>query len=171
MWAGYSPDNNLMKKILSTRILSLKYIEPGLGFYVYAKNDVKIDIKSTVISATCQKKIDSDEFGVVYDTGTSKDIVFNDDKSIGVGSRYLSHHKRGIYNDTRVALIYPKIDKLHSEKQILKYGPAVPKVKIRFNKAYEAMTYYIYDYNTRVCYEGILPSAKIPPYSVLKKLD
>lgn len=169
-WAGYSPDDELMDKILDTRIISLRYIEPNIGFYVYAKKDTKVDIKSTIVNEICQKKIDDSAFEVLLDSGVDDGTSYNKRKSIGVKSRYLSHHKRGVYNDTRVMLIYPKLKLLDKKENMLAYGPAKPKSKINFNKAYEGKTFYMYDYHTKECYEGILPSVKIPPFSVLKKL-
>lgn len=169
-WAGYSPKDKLMTKIQDTRILSLKYIEPKKGFFVLTKKDMKVKIKSTQINSICREKIENPDFDTILDSGVDSEYVYEKRKSIGIKSRYFTHHKQGIYNDTRVMLIYPKLQLLGKKNEMFAYGPAVPKTKIIFNKAYEGKTFYIYDYHTKECYKGILPSLKVPPFSVLKKL-
>ncbi len=167
-WAGYSPNEKLMDKIVSTRILYLKYIEPNIGFYAYALKDTRVDIKNTSIAKSCQEKIDAG-YSVITASGIDKEVVYNKEKNIGIKSRYSSHYKRGVYDDTRVLLIYSKTDK-KSNTKLLKYGPASPRVMLHYTKEYQEKHFFIYDYLNKGCYEGILPSMKIPPFSSLKKL-
>lgn len=169
-WAGYSPDKLLLNKIMQRRILLLKYIEPKKGFYVYSDKDVKVAVKSTSMTNICQKKIDTGKFETLLSSGVSKDMVFSETHDIGVKSRYLSHQKRGIYDDTRVMLIYSKLPKSSSAKKLLHYGPAVPKVMLSYDKKYQNKNFYMYDFFKKECYLGIFPSRKIPPFSTLKKL-
>lgn len=168
-WAGYSPNKDLMKKILSTRILYLKYVEPGLGFYLYSKKSIKVDIVGSYMNKICQDKL-SGGLSFLLDSAVIDTKSFDKDADMGITSRYLSHQRRGVYNDTRVALIYKKADKLIQGKKLLKYGTAKPKVKFKFNKGYEENRFYVYDYYEKECYEGIFPSMKIPPFATLKKL-
>lgn len=168
-WAGYSPSKNLQDKIESTRILSLKYIEPNLEFFVLSSKDISVTIISSKINAVCQKFIDSKEFGTLVDTAFKQSYRTSKNDSIGIKTRYFSHQKRGEYSDSRVVLIYPKID-IFNKTKLEKYGPAEPKVFINYDKAYEEKKFYIYDFFHKSCYKGIFPSKRVPPFSTLIKL-
>jgi hypothetical protein len=83
-------------------------------------------------------------------------------------SRYFSHHEKGIYNDTRIVLIYPKLEA--KTKRSYKYGPAMPKTFFEFSKEYEAKKFFVYDFKEQKCFEGIFPSMQIPPFPTLKEI-
>ena len=167
-WAGYSPLKENETLILGTRILSLKKIEPNRKFYVYAKNSVTVQIESTPVSGVCKKYMSDNTYAFLTDSGIDDAMVYNVDKSMGVKSRYLSHYKRGIYNESRITLIYPKLET--KEKVGFKYGPAVPKSMLEYAKEYEEMKFYMFDYKENKCYEGTFPSMKVPPFASLKEL-
>ncbi len=167
-WAGYSPNKKLMNKIKTTRILILKYIEPSIGFFIHTKKSTKVKIKSTLIDKMCQKKLDNGYLTIVS-SGINKNIIYNKEMTMGIKSRYSSHYRRGIYNDTRVLLIYPKIDNF-SQKNLLKYGPGNPKTLLRYDKKYENKKFLIFDFYKKSCYMGIYPSLTTPPFSSLKKI-
>ena len=163
LWAIYAPRESF------NDMLFLKYLEPKVTFFVLAKKDVKIEIKSNHVSSTCASLLnDTNKYAFVTDSGIHRDYTLSHDARMLLQSRYYSHHDRGIYNDTRVTLIYPKIKS--DKKKIFKYGPANPKVAIKFPKAYEGRLFYIYDYKQEKCFEGHFPSEKIPPFPILKEL-
>ena len=168
-WAAYSPVKNLEEMMSETRVLALKKIEPGIGFYVYAKKSMRVDIKHVKMSEACMKFINDDNFDTLIDSGTSDDATQNSTKSMAIQSRYFSHYRRGVYDESRVMLIYPKL-KLKGTFAY-KYGPASPKVMLKYAKEYEESAFYIYDFKDEQCYSGKFPSQKIPPFSSLKKLD
>lgn len=163
LWAIYAPKENF------NNMLFLKYLEPKVTFFVLAKEDVKIEIKSNHLNATCLALLnDTKKYDFVTDSGRNRDYTLSHDGTMLLQSRYYSHHDRGIYNDTRVTLIYSKIKS--DKKKIFKYGPANPKIAIKFPKAYEGKLFYIYDYKQEKCFEGRFPSEKIPPFPILKEL-
>ncbi len=163
IWAIYSP-----KKTFKD-MLFLKYLEPNVTFFVLAKKDTKVDIKSNHLSSTCASLVnDTKKYAFVTDSGIERDYTLSADETMLLQSRYYSHHDRGIYNDTRVTLIYPKLKS--DKKKMFKYGPANPKVAIKFPKAYEGTLFYIYDYKQEKCFAGRFPSIKIPPFPTLKEL-
>lgn len=166
-WAGYSPKISLQKKMANTRILSLKFIEPGLGFYVYALEDTKVNIYTTQINQQCQKAIDQG-FEVIIATGRDKEMVFDKNKTIGIESRYKPHYRQGVYNDSRVAMIYK--DMKSSSKKLLHYGIVQPSILLSYSKEREDSYFFVYDYLFQECYLGAFPSQKIPPFSSLKKI-
>lgn len=168
VWAGYSPVQEIQRKIFHTRILALKKIEPNLGFYVYAKKALQVKIVSPLMHRSCKGLLQSGDYDAITDSGIDSATVYNKAKSIGVKSRYISHYRRGIYDDTRVTLIYPKSDS--AKKVQYRYGPAVPKSMIEYAKEYEEKKFYMYDYRVQKCYMGIFPSRKIPPFASLKEL-
>jgi hypothetical protein len=168
-WAGYSPNKEIQKEIRSTRILSLQYIEPNVIFYVYSQKIQTIGTVSTSLSQSCLDKIDNTKISTLLDSGINKDNIKNSTKSIYLQSKYMSHYKSGIYNDSRVLLIYPKLDKVTS-KNLLRYGPANPRVMLHYAKEYEGKEFYIFDYLKKQCYRGLFPSMKIPPFSNLSKI-
>jgi len=164
LWAMYTNDKNYKRD----NLLFLKYLEPNITFFVLANKNVKVDIKSISINEACQKFIDNKLFDTIYDSGISKDIIANNNNTMSIQSRYYPHHKRGLYDDTRVVLIYPKINT--KTKATLDYGPAKPKIKIKYAKEYENKSFYVYDYKLQSCYKGVFPSAKIPPFPILREV-
>lgn len=166
VWALYSPSKSIQDKMYETRLLLLKNIEPNIGFYVYAKKALKVKIRSIGINKSCQKIIATKEYDTLLSSGNTQGMVFNSEESMGVKSRYFSHHRRGVYDDTRVLFIYKKPHT--KQKAVYKYGPALPKVQLKFSKEYEGETFYMYNYKNRSCYKGVFPSIKIPPLSSLK---
>ena len=162
-WAGYSPKKELMSKIKSTRILELRYIEPKRGFYVLSQKAMRVAIASKLPNAQCQKFMQNSNFDVIYDSGIDKAFSFNGIKSAAVASRYFSHTRKGVYNDSRVAIMVPKLKKLSTNKIAKKYAPAVPKIMIHFNEAYADKKFYAYDYLNESCHKGYFPSKRKPP--------
>ena len=167
-WAGYSPQKNNLDMMLNTRILSLKKIEPNRGFYVYAKSSEKVNIVTTVQKGVCKTLMSDDNYAFLTDSGIDSDTQYNEKKSIGLKSRYFSHYKRGVYSESRITLIYPKI-KVEKVAE-LKYGPAVPKSTIEYTKEYENLNFYMFDHKKGKCYQGIFPSMKTPPFASLKEM-
>lgn len=165
VWAMYAPNKNYPE----TKILFLKYLEPKVKFFVLATKDTNIDIKSTNLGDACKKLQEDPAYDFITDSGISREPTFSKDGSISIRSRYYSHNTKGLYSDTRVMLIYPKLKS--KNKASLKYGPATPKVAFKFSKEYEAKKFYTYDYKEQKCYQGVFPSLRIPPFPVLKKLD
>ena len=149
--------------------LYVKYIEPHMIFYVYATKAKKLKIESTHIDSVCQKLIDTKGFKLVLDSGLTKEATFSEDKTISLNSRYFSHYTRGVYNDTRIVMIYKELP-TEVKKATYRYGPAEPKSMIHFAKEYEGKEFYMYDFYEKACYKGLLPSMKIPPFAVLQKL-
>jgi len=169
-WAGYSPVTKIQEKIASTRILSLRYIEPRVGFYIYAIKNITIKTDATVINKQCQKIIDKG-YTTLIATAVDKKVVSNQDKSLAIKSRYASHYRRGIYNDSRVAFIFD--EKKHLKKsshKMLTYGPIVPAVMIQYDESLQDSWFFVFDYFKKECYRGIYPSKKVPPFSSLSKL-
>ncbi|MDF1883166.1 hypothetical protein JHD49_04370 [Sulfurimonas sp. SAG-AH-194-C21] len=163
LWAIYAPKETF------SNMLFLKYLEPNSTFFVLAKQDSEIKIKHNTLNSTCQKFVDNKtEYSSVLDSGISRDYTVSKDGKMSLQSRYFSHHDRGIYNDTRTVLIYPKYKT--TTKNSLKYGPANPKVAIIFPKVYEAKKFYIYDFKQEKCFGGIFPSIKNPPFPILKEM-
>ena len=170
LWAGYSPQKELMQQILSTRLLGLKSVEPLQNLYVYALQEAQIKIESIRPNETCQKLLaDTQKYAFLVDSGLDAKEVSNKENTMSLRSRYGAHFMRGIYDDTRVMLIYPKI-KIQSKKR-MNYGPVVPKVALGFAKEYEGMDFYMFDYKDQECYQGVFPSIQRPPVPALKKLE
>jgi hypothetical protein len=168
-WAGYSPHKEFMELILSTRVLGLKSIEPRFGFYILSKKALNVPIKSIELAQVCLEKKESSGYGFITASAYDSAINISTDNSVGFESRYTSHYTRGVYDDTRLMLIYPKLE-ITVGKKLLKYGPAVPKARVHYVKEYEEKKFYVFDYKTKNCYEGVFPSRKIPPFPTLKKL-
>lgn len=167
-WAGYSGDEKLKAHISTTRIINLEDIEANTGFYLYSNRSAKIKIESKKINNICKEYMNNSKNLVITDSGMDTAISYNEDKSMGVKSRYIPHYRRGIYSDSRVMLIYPKIEVISKVK--LKYGPAKPKILLNFAKEYEGKEFYVYSYKDEKCFKGIFPSKMIPPFSSLKEL-
>lgn len=167
-WAGFSPQKNLQSIMQDTRILSLKKIEPNRGFYVYATRSINVNIQSVEISSSCKKIINNNKFTTLTNSGTNNAKTYNKDKTISIKSRYLSHHRIGIYDETRIMFIYPRLES--KTKDINKYGPANPKALIEYSEAYEEKKFYMFDFKQEKCFEGRFPSKMVPPFSSLKEL-
>jgi len=169
-WAGYSPKDTLMKKIKQTRILELKYIEPNRGFYVLSSKAMRVAISSKVANEQCQKIMKNKNYDIIYDSGIDKAFSYNGIKSVALASRYFSHNRKNIYNDSRIIIIVPKLKKLSTNKTPKKYGPAIPKMMIHFNEAYQEQQFYAYDFLNESCHMGYFPSKRKPPAPTMKKL-
>jgi len=169
-WAGYSANKSYHDMMQDIRILNLKYIEPSLGFYVYANKKITLRIISTLRPKSCQKILESGKYNMLQHS------VFKDSKAqdrLGAMSLitiYQSHYRRGQYNDTRVELFYPKDIKIKKDSSSLVYGTIEPRFRAEYAKEYEERKFYVADYFTKNCYEGVFPSKKTPPYPMLKKL-
>ncbi len=169
-WASYSPKDTLMQKIKQTRILELKYIEQGRGFYVLSSKAMRVAIASIVPNEQCQKFLKDINYDVIYDSGIDKAFTYNDIKSLSLSSRYFSHNREGVYNDSRVMIMVAKPKKLSKNKTPKKYAPAVPKMIILFNEAYQEQQFYAYDFLNNTCHVGYFPSKKKPPAPTMKIL-
>ena len=161
MWASNQPTKGQ---------LYLKYIEPHMTFFLYTPKSEKVKIVSSKVDAVCQKLIDTDGYETVTDSGLTKEATLSSDKSVSVNSRYFSHYTRGVYNDTRIVMIYKELP-TKVKKATFRYGPAEPKSMIKFAKEYEGQKFYMYDFYEKACYQGILPSMRIPPFAVLRKIS
>ena len=170
LWAGYTPNQMLMKKMQEAQILQLKYIEPHQEFYVLSPKKQEISIISEIPNAQCQALIKNENYEVLADSGLDDAFTFNDAKSIGLRSRYYSHTRKGVYNDSRVMIIVPKLQKLSTNKEYKKYGPAIPKMMLHFNEAYAEKVFYAYDFLEESCRKGKFPSYKTPPAPVMQKV-
>ena len=162
--ATYSPTDSQGQK----EILLLNYLEPHVTFFVLAKSDTTLDIKSTELNESCRKIIQNNNYEYMTSSALNKEASSSEDKTISFKTRYLTLYERGQYNDTRVMLIYPKVDS--NKKASYKYGPASPKISISYAKEYEEKEFYTFDYKNKKCYKGIFPSMRIPPYPILEDI-
>ena len=144
------------------KILLLRYLEPHVRFFVLAKTDTSIEIKSIKINNSCKKMMQDEEYNFMINSALDENPTASKDKTLSIKTRYFTHHEKGIHNETRVMLIYPKVDS--KGKASFRYGPASPRVALRFAKEYEGKKFYIYDYKLQKCHEGLFPSPKIPPF-------
>lgn len=167
-WAAYSADEKIQEQIRSTRILWLKSIEPHKELYIYARKTVALSLEPIAIGSQCMEMMQKDSYHFITSSGLDKDPISNPHSTLFLKSRYIGHYKRGIYDDTRITLIYPKKEIKGEAK--LNYGPAEPKAAIKYAKEYEDETFYMFDYKNKGCYEGVFPSMKKPPIAALKKL-
>jgi hypothetical protein len=170
LWAAYSPRADLMKKIKESKLLTLKYIEPRRAFYVLATKSMKTTIHSKVPNAQCQALMKNKNYEILYDSGIDNAFTFNTDTTLGLRSRNFSHTRRGVYNDSRVMIIVPKLKKYAADKTYRKYGPAIPKMMLLFNAAYAEKEFYAYDFLEESCRKGFFPSPKAPPAPVMLKV-
>ncbi|MEA3512539.1 MAG: hypothetical protein U9R37_02960 [Campylobacterota bacterium] len=149
-------------------ILDLYAIENGVKYTIKSKKNRSINIVEKTISEVCLKYKDDKNYNFIEDSGTNKAATIDDKESIALSSRYISNQKRKKYTDTKTVLIYPKQKKVSTMKY--KYGPGNPRVLLQFSKEYEGKNFYIYDYFTQKCYQGIFPSPKIPPFRDLREI-
>jgi len=164
LWGVFSHEKIVQDK----EMLLLKDLEPNVTFFVLVSSDFRVAIKSNSVNLTCKKIMEDKGYAMLLDTGMTKGYALSKDAGMSVRSRYLSHHDRGIYNDTRVMLIYKKLKS--KTKRSYNYGPAAPKVAFEFTKEYEGQKFYLYDFKKQKCYMGIFPSMRIPPFPMLKEL-
>jgi len=150
----------------STRILALKDVEPGIGFYVYANSDTKVKIVTNKIGTVCQEYVENKKYANLIDSGIDDDFAHDNSRAIKFKSRYLPHYRRGVYDDSRVMFIYPKLKTTKTESYT--YAPAIPKSQIEYTKEYEGVEFYMYDYKYKKCYVGNFPSKQIPPFATLR---
>ncbi|MEA1983638.1 MAG: hypothetical protein U9N39_08830 [Campylobacterota bacterium] len=164
LWAIYAPEH----KYPEGEILFLKNLEPDVAFFVLANDETTVKTVSKRVDAECRKYLNDNSYSMITDSGISKESEISREKNIAIRSRYFSHNERGLYDETRVMLIYPKLTS--KAKRSYKYGPASPKVALEFTKKYEEKKFYIYDYKQEKCFEGVFPSIKIPPFPILKEI-
>lgn len=164
MWAFYTPDEN----VSYPNMLALHYLEAYVVFFVWSPKKMQVQIHASRMDRVCQSFLDSKKFELIVDSGNGDELSSNGSNSIKVASRYYSYHDKRRYDDTRIALIAPKLKKV--SKPLYRYGPAKPKLLLQYAKEYENKKFYIYDYKHEQCYMGIFPSPKFPPFPNLKKL-
>ncbi len=165
-WAGFTLDQTILKDL--KEMLLLKYLEPNVTFFVLATKNSYVRVKHATMNERCSKIIATERYNVLYDSGLTTENIKESKEPMIFSSRYHSHEYRGFYNDTRVALIYPKLKA--TSKATLKYGPAEPTVMFHYAKEYAQKKFFVYDYLEKNCYEGTFPSKKYPPLPVLTKL-
>lgn len=168
-WAGYSANQSYRDMMQNVRILDLRYIEPSLGFYVYANKKITLPIVSTLRPKSCQKILESGDYKMLAHSAFKNAKA--QDRGMSLITIYQSHYRRGLYTDTRVELFYPKDIKIKKEETPLVYGTIEPRFRAEYAKEYQEQKFYVADYFTKNCYEGIFPSKKIPPFPILKKLQ
>lgn len=164
LWAIYSPFKRIKGKVLL-----LEYLEPNITFFVLATKDIKIDIKSNFIDDKCRNFIDNGKYNYILDSGIDMGEYIDTKNNITIKSRYFSHHELGFFRETRVMLIYPRLDSFDDGVK-LTYGPANPKIVIKYDKNYQNKIFYVYDYKYKKCFKGAFPSKKIPPFPLLEEL-
>jgi len=166
LWAGFTLKQSVLKDI--KEMLLLKYLEPNVTFYILSDRDIMIKIKYNTLNNICKKIVNDKRYDFIEDSGIDNKPTYSHDGSIGVMPRYHSQFDRGIYDDTRITLIYPKIktDKNANKK----YGPADPFILLKYAKEYENKAFYIYDYLQKKCSRGVFPSKKTPPVPLLQEL-
>lgn len=170
-WAGYSANKNYRDMMQNRRILDLKYIEPTLGFYVYANKKITLPIASTHRPKSCQKILESGDYAMLMHSAFNGSQMRDRVRGMSLGTLYQSHYRRGIYSDTRVELFYPKDIKIKKDAKALVYGTIEPRFRAEYAKEYQEQKFYVADYFTKECYEGIFPSKRVPPFPILKKLQ
>jgi len=163
-WAMYSPKNSYPKG----KGLFLKYLEPYTTFFVLANEALSVEVKNKSINDSCKKLMKDTNFDFFIDSGKNQKPTMSRDNSISLASRYHSHHEKGIYDDTRVIVIYPKIPT--KTKVTYRYGQASPKIQLQFAKEYENQKFYTYDFKKEKCQRGIFPSKKVPPFPILQEV-
>jgi len=166
LWAGFTLKQSVLKDI--KEMLLLKYLEPDITFFVLSDRDLMIKSKHNSVNSICKKIMNDKRFSFIEDSGVDDKPTYAKDSSIAVMPRYRSEFNRGVYDDTRIILIYPKIkaDKNANHK----YGPADPFILLKYAKEYENKPFYVYDYLQQKCSGGVFPSKKMPPQPLLKEL-
>ena len=167
-WALYSPRSEIRSLAREHRLLELQSIEPNLKFYVYANKSLNVKIAPNKMNETCLALSKKEGYLTLVDSGLNSNVQKDETHKISLASRYAAHYRRGVYNGTRVALIYPKIDV--ESNNVFRYGPAIPKAQLSYPKEYEEKIFYMFDYKFNKCYEGVFPSMKVPPFGMLKEL-
>jgi len=164
LWAVYAPN----KKYPKDNILFLKYLEPNITFFVLANEDVKVKTNGKKINKSCLKAMNTPGVSTLLSSAFNENISVSKDNSMSFKTRYLSHHTKGLYDDTRLLLIYEDLNS--TRKASYRYGPAKPRAVINFTKEYEAKSFFIYDYKLEKCFKGVFPSVKIPPLPILQEI-
>ena len=164
LWAMNTQNKTFAKDI----ILSLEYLEPNITFFVLAKKDIEVKIQSLLVSESCKKIMQHEKYDFIVDSGITREYTVSEDKNVSLKSRYYSHNEVGIYSETRTMLIYPKITS--KTKRDKMYGPAKPKIELRFTSEYEGKKFFVYDFKEQKCFMGVFPSKKIPPYPTLREI-
>ena len=165
-WAGFTLDQTILKDL--KKMLLLKYLEPNVIFFVLATEKTSVDVKYNFMNKRCSNILLSGRYHALYDSGLTTENKKESNADMIFSSRYHSHEYRGFYDDTRVALFYPKLKT--TSKATLKYGPAEPTVMFHYAKEYAQKKFFVYDFLEKNCYEGTFPSRKYPPLPVLTKL-
>ena len=165
-WALFFHKDNPIKTIDNS--LFLESVEANQTLFVKTKQPTTIKITTTQIYGSCKTYLNNPNFSSILASGRDEKISFSNDKTIGITPRYSTNFHRGYYNDSRVVLIYPKLQ-THTKK-LLSYGPAEPYISLKYSAAYESKEFFIFDYMDKQCYKGIFPSSKIPPYPLLQVL-
>jgi hypothetical protein len=71
-------------------------------------------------------------------------------------------------SDSKYMLIYKKDTKI--SKSLKLYELISPRLRITYPKNYESSKFYLYDLGKKICFIGIFPSDKVPPFPVLHEL-
>lgn len=166
-WAYFSPSAYNPN---DAQALSLKYLEPNVKYYVFASKSSNLMIYANMMNEQCLGLLHSGKYNFFVNSIFDNKAAVTQDKSLALQTRYLTNYEKGMYDDTRVALLYPKIHTHLDHKRVYKYGPAIPKIALAFVKEYEGKVFYVYDYKFGKCYKGVFPSIKIPPFPILKEL-
>jgi len=170
-WAAYSPHRHYSVMMYNQRILDLKYIEPSLGFYVYATKKIRLPIVSTQLTPSCAELVTNDTYSMLTHSAFEPKPSADAAADISLQTLYKTHYRRGLYTDTRVMLLYPNLEtEGKKEAKKSRYAPVEPRAKIEYSKEYAEKKFYLFDYFTKECYEGYFPSKRIPPYPTLKRL-
>lgn len=170
LWAAYSSSKVLMQKMHKDTLLELRYIEPNKEFYVLSKKAMRVAIRFKLPNKACQKIMKNPHYELLENSGTAEVMSYNKDKTLAFASRYFSHQRKGIYNDSRVLLMIPKLTYFSKDTKLKRYAPALPKIRIVFNKAYVDKEFYAYDYLNERCYKGYFPSKKRPPAPTMQTI-
>jgi len=153
----------------SKKIL-LKFLEENNYFYLYSTKSFILKINSTSISDKCQEIINGKKYKVLLSSAFDGKLQYHQDDAIGVRTRYIPNFKKNSITDTRILLIYPKVKNV-TYKALFKYSPILPYVFLNFAREYEGKHFYIFDYYQKMCYQGLFPSPKIPPFATLRSLQ
>jgi len=165
-WALLQQNNTSLSQ--TNKPLLLVSAEPKQTLFIQARCDTTLSLATISISKSCQKYLHNPHFNALVASSKDTQRVFSTNKTISIAPRYASNFHRGYYKDSRVLLIYPKIDKYTHTLQ--SYGPAEPYINIKYDTSYEQKEFFIFDYMDKRCYRGIFPSFKTPPYPVLQEL-
>lgn len=148
--------------------LRLNSIETGVKYKITSNKDQTINIIYRTINNQCKNLLNSNKFNYLENSGLERQKITNNLDHISLSSRYYSNELKNRYDATNVILIYPKIK--NTSKIRFSYGPAKPKINIKYAKEYEGEKFYVYDFFYEKCFQGYFPSPKILPYTELREL-